>query len=85
MAYINAAKLKALEPSYADLSPSGAPLAGPTPFFGTGAAEGYVQELLTRFEARNPEAAAELAFIANEAKWAVGWKSFGRQVLEQLG
>lgn len=86
MAHINAAKLKQLEPAYADLSPSGEVLKGPdSAWFSTGAAEGYVQALLERFESLNPQAAAELAFIANEAKWSVGWKAFGRMILEQLG
>lgn len=55
------------------------------PEFGSGAAEGYVIALLERFEERHPEAAKEFAIIANQAKWTVGWKSFGRSALEQLG
>lgn len=88
MAHINAAKLKVLDPAYADLSPTDRPLTRDKPspeWFGSGAADGYVQTLLERFEERHPEAAAELAFIANEAKWSCGWRDFGRLALELLG
>ncbi len=57
----------------------------PEGWFGTGAASGYVQSLLTQFEESHPEAAKELACIANEAKWSSGWKDFGRLILEVLG
>lgn len=54
----------------------------PGPGFGSGVAEGYVQELLESFETSYPDAAADMKFIANQAKWAVGWKSFGRMIIE---
>jgi hypothetical protein len=75
--------------AYADLSPNtGEPLTRgkPTPdWFGSGPADAYVQQLLERFANRHADAATELAWIANEAKWSVGWKSFGRWILEVLG
>jgi hypothetical protein len=72
---------------YADASPTpGKPLTkatSPAGWFTSTAAEGYIQELLNRFESRHPEAARELGYIANEAKWSTGWKGFGR-MLEDL-
>lgn len=56
----------------------------PEGWFGTHAGEGYVQALLLRFEERNPEAAKELEYIMNEAKWSTGYRDFGRMVLELL-
>lgn len=74
-----------VHPEYADVTTSESRLNGPdSSWFGTGAAEGYTQVLLERFNERHPDAASELAFIANEAKWSVGWKGFGRQMLEVL-
>jgi len=79
---------------YEDLSPVDRPLdkaimerlnAKPEGWFGADAlGGGYVQVLLERFASRNADAAAELAYIANEAKWSSGWKDFGRQILEVL-
>lgn len=75
--------------AYADLSPNkGEPLTRGKPsadWFGSGAADSYVQQLLERFEERHPDTAKELAVIANEAKWSTGWKGFGRWMLEVLG
>ena len=75
--------------AYADLSPNnGQPLVRgkPSPdWFGSGPADSYVQALLERFEERHPAAAKELAAIANESKWSVGWRGFGRWILEILG
>jgi hypothetical protein len=73
---------------YGDLSPTpGTPLklGKPNPeWWASGAAEGYTQALLEAFATHHPEAAKDLAFIANEAKWSVGWKGFGRMILEVL-
>lgn len=75
--------------AYTDLSPTpGVPLrkGSPSPdWFMSPPAEGYVQELLVRFDERHPEAARELSFIANEAKWSTGWKGFGRLIEEICG
>lgn len=71
---------------YADLSPTpGVPLKKGSPtreWFTSLQAEGYVQELLLRFESHHPEAAKDLAYIANEAKWSTGWRGFGRMIEE---
>lgn len=56
----------------------------PEGWFGTGAASGYVQALLEKFEATHPGAAKDLRYIANEAKWSAGWKDFGRLIIELL-
>lgn len=84
---------------YGELSPigPGSPLtkermqklnARPEGWFGTGAASGYVEALLNQWETSPPDPstfALELKYIANEAKWSVGWKDFGRLILEVLG
>lgn len=58
----------------------------PTPsWFGSGAADGYIQTLLETFESHHPEATQDLVYILNEAKWSTGWRSFGRLALEILG
>lgn len=84
---LSARVVTASEP-YHDLSPTpGAPLerGRPSPdWFGSAAGEGYTQELLARFEERNPTAAAELRYIANEAKWSSGWRDLGRMIEEVL-
>jgi len=73
---------------YGDMSPTpGSPLSLGKPnadWWASAAADGYVQALLEKFEATHPEAAKDLAFIANEAKWSHGWKAFGRMILEVL-
>lgn len=74
---------------YHALSPTpGVPLRRGAPdsnWFGSGPADGYVQALLEAFEKAHPEAAKDLAYIANEAKWSSGWKGFGRLILEIVG
>lgn len=73
---------------YHDLSPTpGVPLKPAKPnreWWGSGPAEGYVQALLEAFEANHPEAAKDLAYIANEACHSVGWKAFGHMIKEVL-
>lgn len=75
-------------PAYEDLSPTpghsltkGKPTAD---WFGSGEGEGYVQALVARFEQRHPDAAKELRFIANEAKWSTGWRGLGHMIEEEL-
>lgn len=54
--------------------------------FMSGAAEGYIQGLLESYEqAYGIEQARALEFVFNQAKWAIGWKAFGRLALEVLG
>lgn len=88
MSKLSARVVEASAP-YHDLSPTpGEPLERGKPnreWFGSGAGEGYTQELLARFEERHPDAARELRFIANEAKWSSGWRDMGRMVEEVLG
>lgn len=88
MAKLTARAAQAWVP-YQDLSPNqGNPLERGRPnreWFGSSPASGYVQSLLERFEERNPEAALELAFIANEGKWSTGWRELGRLAEEILG
>lgn len=48
-------------------------------------ADGYIMNLIETWCDRNPsQAAHELRFVLEQAKWAVGWKAVGRAFLDQL-
>ena len=71
---------------YHQLSPTpGHPLTKGKPnstWFTSTQAEGYIITLLETWARHHPEAAEELVYIANEAKWSTGWKGFGRSIEE---